>query len=83
MAGQGQEDFGAVVGWSSTATGQRIALHLQSVTKAPPHTAEDVDTRIYLMDRNQAAQLANYLFEISNTSAPSRRGRGLFARLFG
>lgn len=77
------EDYGALVGWKSTAAGERIALHMQSVTKPPPHTKDDVQTQIYLMDRNQAMQLANYLFEMGNTSSPGKSDRGLLKRLFG
>ncbi|WP_271078686.1 hypothetical protein [Aurantiacibacter sp. MUD61] len=76
-------DYGALVGWASSQAGDRISLRMQSVTKPPPHERDDVHSHIYLMDRNQAVQLANYLFEISGQSRPSRRGRGLFARLFG
>ena len=78
-----QKGYGALVGWTASQTRDRVALHLQSVSKAPPHTADDVETQIYLMDRNQAMQLANYLFELGNTTTPSKRGRGLMSRLFG
>ncbi len=82
MASQ-QKGYGALVGWTSTRTGDRIALHLQSVTRPPPHTAQDVESQIYLMDRNQAVQLANYLFEMGDTKRPDRKDRGWLARMFG
>ncbi|WP_165853550.1 hypothetical protein [Aurantiacibacter aquimixticola] len=53
------------------------------MTSPPPHSADDVRSQIYLMDTNQVAQLANHLFEISGTSRPCRKDRGLLARLFG
>ena len=76
-------DYGALVGWTSTHVGDRITLRLQSVNKPPPHEHGDVQSQIYLMDRNQAAQLANYLFEMSDHTAPDKRGRGWLSRLFG
>lgn len=81
--GFARKDHGALVGWTSTRAGDRLALRLQSVTKPPPHNAGDVESQTYLMDRNQAVQLANYLFEISGQSKPSRRGRGWLTRMFG
>jgi hypothetical protein len=78
-----QKDYGALVGWTSQRAGDRLTLRLQSVTKPPPHKAEDVQSQIYVLDRNQAAQLANYLFEMSGQSKPSKRGRGWLARMFG
>ncbi len=83
MDDRSRDDYGALVGWTSTRSGDRLTLRLQSVRTPPPHAEEDVDSRLYVLDDNQAAQLANYLFEMSGQSKPSRRGRGLFARLFG
>ncbi len=76
-------DYGALVGWASSEAGDRISLRMQSVTSPPPHEHGDVHSHIYLMDRNQAVQLANYLFELSGQSAPSRRSRSWLARFFG
>ncbi|QZH75870.1 MAG: hypothetical protein JY451_04590 [Erythrobacter sp.] len=78
-----KKDYGALVGWTSTRMGDRVALHLQSVTKPPPHRSDDVESQIYLMDRNQAMQLANYLFEIGETQSPDKKDRGWLARMFG
>lgn len=83
MANKEHHDYGALVGWTSTRTDDRIALHLHSVSKPPPHAQDDIQSRIFLMDRNQAMQLANFLFEMGDTSKPSKRGRSAFARLFG
>mgnify|MGYP001103620436 CR=1 FL=1 len=83
MAKSRPEDYGALVGWTSTRTGESVALHLQSVTKPPPHTKDDIQTQIYLMDRNQAMQLANFLFEMGGTSTPDRSDRGWLKRMFG
>lgn len=83
MEDRSRDDFGVLVGWTSTRTGDQLTLRLQSVRTPPPHSREDVDSRLYMLDRNQAAQLANYLFEISGQTKPSKRGRGWLARLFG
>lgn len=79
----GKKEYGALVGWTSSRAGDRLTLRLQSVTKPPPHNPEDVGSQIYLMDRNQAVQLANYLYEMTGQTRPSRRRRGWLARMFG
>ena len=40
------EDYGAVVGWSSTTVGDRVTLHVQSVAKPPPFSKDDVKTPV-------------------------------------
>ncbi|WP_047092898.1 hypothetical protein [Aurantiacibacter marinus] len=77
------EDYGALVGWTSTRTGNRISLHLQSVSKPPPYSKGDIRTQIYLMDRNQATQLGNFLFEMGETTPPEKRDRSWLKRMFG
>ena len=77
------QDYGALVGWVSTKAGDRLTLRLQSVTKPPPHEEKDIHSHIYLMDENQAVQLANFLFEMSGNTPPDKRSRGFFKRLFG
>ena len=76
-------DYGALVGWTSSWVGGKLALRVQSVTKPPPHGPDDVHTHVYLMDRNQAAQLANYLFEMGELSLPEAKRPGLLKRMFG
>ena len=83
MASRPREDYGALVGWTTRVQGDRLVLRMQSVDKAPPHRRGDVHSHLYVMDRQQALQLGNYLFEIAEAHKPTRRGRGLFARLFG
>ncbi|MCJ2178902.1 hypothetical protein [Novosphingobium album (ex Hu et al. 2023)] len=60
-----------------------MALKLETVQKPPPHTPDDVHTQLVLMDKNQAVQLANYLFRVTGQTPPSRRGRSLFDRIIG
>jgi hypothetical protein len=83
MTGQMNEDYGALVGWSMTRQNGRMTLVVQSVVKAPPHDAEDVQTHYFFMTDQQAVQLGDSLFEMTSQTKPSRKGRGLLARLFG
>ncbi|KLE34689.1 hypothetical protein [Aurantiacibacter luteus] len=76
-------DYGALVGWTGSLSGERVTLRLQSVTRPPPHTEDDVHAHVYMLDTNQAAQLANYLLKMCDLSPPDRVNRGLLARLFG
>lgn len=82
MSDPSHTDYGALVGWASSTAGDRLSLRMQSVTKPPPHASGDVHSHIYLMDKNQAVQLANYLYEWSGETRPGKR-KGLLARLFG
>ena len=83
MASQVKEDYGALAGWTSSRKNGRLTLRMQSVTSPPPHARRDVHSHFYVMDDQQAIQLANHLFEITGQSKPDIRRRGLFARLFG
>jgi len=83
VASQSQDDYGALVGWTTKRKDGRVMLRMQCVNKAPPHARGDVHSHFYVMDEQQAVQLGNYLFEITNQTRPSRKGRGLLARLFG
>lgn len=83
MEGKPREDFGALVGWTSSRMDGRLTLRMQCVDSPPPHARRDVRSHFYVMDDQQAIQLANHLFEIAGQSKPDRRGRGLFSRLFG
>lgn len=83
MSSSRNESYGALVGWTSTRTGDRVALHLQSVTKPPPHQKDDITTQIYLLDRNQAAQLGNFLFEMGDATPPRKSDRSWLRRMFG
>lgn len=77
-----QEGHGALVGWSAERVGSRMALKIQSVQTPAPHRKEDIQSFLYVMDRNQAVQLGNYLFEIAGQTPP-RRKRSWFDRLLG
>jgi hypothetical protein len=75
--------YGAVVGWTSQDLGERVVLHVQSVTKPAPHSDEDVRSSYYMLDKNQAVQLGNYLFELAGLNAPRKRRRSWLGRILG
>lgn len=77
-----QEGHGALVGWSAERLGSRMALKIQSVQTPPPHGPEDIRSFLYVLDKNQAVQLGNYLFEVAGQTPP-RRKRGWLNRLLG
>ena len=78
-----REDFGALVGWTTTRKEGLITLRVQSVDKPPPHAKGDVHSHFYVLTDQQAVQLGHTLFKAAGQTAPDAKGRGLFARLFG
>jgi len=74
--------YGVLVGWTHQDMGKRLVLRMQSVNKPPPHSAEDVHTFNYIMDKNQAVQLGNYLFKLTGQTAPRKKKRSWLDRLF-
>ncbi len=83
MDSQAQVDHGALVGWTGQNLGQRVVLTMQSVTKPPPHEADDVNDFLFMMDRKQAVQLGYYLFQLTGEAAPAKQKRGMLEKLFG
>ena len=77
-----QEDHAALVGWTAQRIGDRLILRVQSVTSPPPHGRKDVRASHILMDRHQAVQLGNFLYEMFDETKPPRRV-GWLARLLG
>ena len=76
-------DHGALVGWTGQDLGSRLALTMQSVTKPPPHEREDVHDFHFMLDRQQAIQLAYFLFQITGETPPPKRKRNVIDRLLG
>lgn len=69
------EGSGALVGWTHQDLGEKVMLRLQSKHR-PVADPSEVDEFRYLMTKNQAAVLANYLFGISGMlPQPKRRMR--------
>lgn len=56
------DSYGVLVGWTSQDLGERLVLRLQTVTKPPPYSDEDVHKLHLMMDKQQAVQLGNNLF---------------------
>ena len=83
MQDEGPADVGALVGWTAERSGGRVTLRLQTVTRPPPHAPGDVRSTYVVMDRNQAVQLGNFLFDMVEQQRPLREKRGWLARLFG
>lgn len=68
------EMLGALVGWDVQPLGNRLTLRLQATDKQPPLAKSDVDSVYVVLDRNQAAQLANFMATVSgNAPAPGKR----------
>lgn len=82
MTEQLREDHGALVGWSAQNLGNKLVLRIQSISQAPASEKGEVHSFLYVLDRNQAVQLGNYLFEITGQTAP-RRKRNWLDRLLG
>ena len=78
-----REDFGALVGWTTSRKGGLITLRVQGVDKPPPHAKNDVHSHFYVLTDQQAVQLGHTLYKAAGQTLPDNKGRGLFARLFG
>ncbi len=86
MAGIGEPDYGALVGWNVECTGNRVILKLQTVTKPAPHSRKDVREEFIFLDRNQAVQLGNNLFTMTGQTLPEpsrHHNKPLLRRLLG
>jgi hypothetical protein len=59
-----------------------MVLKLQSVSKPGPHTEEDVSAFTFVVDKNVAVQLGNYLFQVTGQTPPRKRKRSWLERLF-
>ena len=83
MTSTEHNSYGALVGWTSQDLGERVVLRVQSVTTPAPHSDDDVHSSYFMMDKNQAVQLGNYLFELAGQHAPRKRRRGWLGRMLG
>lgn len=83
MAETLNRDYAVLVGWTAEVAGERMTLRMQCVTTPPPHRSGDVHSHFYFMDRQQALQLANQLFEMTDETKPESSGRSWLTRLFG
>lgn len=81
VADSEDSSYGALVGWTTQGSGDRLTLRLQSVKTPPPHTDEDVHSFYVVMDRQQAVQLGNFLFDMAGQSLPEKPRRNWLARM--
>ena len=82
-SGTVDKDFGALVGFALTPHGERVTLRLETVSTPPPFAPGDIEETFVILNRNQAAQLANTLFDALDLTPPDRQGRTALRRLFG
>ncbi|MGQ0277060.1 MULTISPECIES: hypothetical protein [Sphingopyxis] len=77
------ENFGALVGWAHHDAGDKIMLRLESVKSSEAARKHDPDLSRFVMTKQQAAILGNYLIQISGLSPHHHGRRGWARRLFG
>ncbi len=76
------ESFGALVGWTHHDAGDRIMLRLESVQTSEAAKNHDLDLFRFLMTKQQAAILGNYLVRHSGQTPVFPKKRGWFRRHF-
>lgn len=77
-----KESFGVLVGWAHHAFGEKVDLTLQCVQSTRREDQREIDDHHIVMTAQQAAVLANYLYQISGQSPPEPK-KGLLRRLLG
>ena len=81
--GQGEElgFCGALVGWKVKRYGERLSLSLQCVTKPAPHDPQDITTMVLMLNHQQALQLGQTMFGVTEESQPVPPRRGWLGRM--
>lgn len=82
MGQESREEHGALVGWKGQNLGSNLILQVESLTRTPEAGGDERRCFRYVMNKQQAAQLGQYLFEVSGQTAP-RRKRGWLSRMLG
>jgi hypothetical protein len=77
------ESYGALVGWTHHEAGDRILLRVESVRSTEAAEKHDPDLFRFLMTKQQAAVLGNYLVQLSGQTPAGRDDRSWFRRFFG
>jgi hypothetical protein len=77
-----RETYGVLVGWSHHPIGERLDLKLQCIQSTRNLAQDEIDAHHFVMTREQATVLANYLFRIAEATPPQHR-KGRLARWFG
>lgn len=75
-----QDDPGVLVGWSHRVFSLGIDLQLQK--RGLGSTPDEVGSERYLLTRNQALILAQYLLDATGQDLPRDRRRDAIGRLF-
>lgn len=75
------KDVGVLVGWSAQDWGGRLVLDIETVADAKDKANPSVFH--LFMTKNQAAVLANFLFEASGRLPPTSRRPGYIRRVLG
>ena len=75
------KDVGVLVGWGAQDWGSRLVLDIETVEEVK----DKADPHVYhlFMTKDQAAVLANYLFEASGRLPPTGRRPGFIKRMLG
>lgn len=81
-AHEDRHSVGALLGWKAAPGGQQLQLVLQTAHSSDARRAGEIDSLHLMMTRQQAVQLANYLYSVTGETAPPAR-RGPLARLLG
>jgi hypothetical protein len=77
------QTYGALVGWTHQELGDRVLLRIQSIRSAAQADQEGPDLFRFLLTKQQAAVLGNYLTQISGQTAADPRERTWLRRMFG
>ncbi|MEY4953120.1 MAG: hypothetical protein RL299_1544 [Pseudomonadota bacterium] len=77
-----KESYGVLINWGLQSLGSKLDLKLQCAGSTRHGTRAEIDDHHIVMTREQAAVLANYLYEVSGQTPPRAR-RGLWGRWFG
>ncbi|NCP18826.1 MAG: hypothetical protein GW855_06675 [Erythrobacter sp.] len=76
------EEVRVLVGWTAQDYGASMILRLETVTNLP-ESADDVLVSRLVMNRDQAVQLGNMLYEMSGTLPPKKGKAPLLDRVMG
>ena len=74
--------FEVLVGWASDDYGDRLLLRMQGARKTP-QSQDDIAEQRYLVPKDQAVLLANFLYRMSGHTAPEPGTPRWLRRLMG
>ena len=76
------DEVRVLVGWTAQDYGASMILRLETVTNLP-ESEDDVLVSRMVMNKDQAVQLGNMLFEMSGTLPPKKGKAPLLDRMMG